>query len=103
MQQLTVWRVLSTPTGYFPKNLANANGMARIGLIGCGMWGRNLARNLSQLGALVSVADRNVENAAAFADEFGGKADSIDAVLDQHDLNGIIVATPAFIHADMAC
>lgn len=77
--------------------------MARIGLIGCGMWGRNLARNLSQLGALVSVADRNVENAAAFADEFGGKADSIDAVLDQHDLNGIIVATPAFTHAEMAC
>ena len=77
--------------------------MARIGLIGCGIWGRNLARNLSQLGALASVADRNVENAAAFADEFDGKADSIDAVLEQHDLDGIIIATPAFTHAEMAC
>ena len=77
--------------------------MARTGLIGCGMWGRNLARNLSQLGALASVADRDAENAAAFADEFGGKADSIDAVLEQHDLDGIIIATPAFTHADLAC
>ncbi|MCH1483298.1 MAG: Gfo/Idh/MocA family oxidoreductase [Alphaproteobacteria bacterium] len=77
--------------------------MARTGLIGCGMWGRNLARNLSQLGALASVADRDAENATAFADEFGGKADSIDAVLEQHDLDGIIIATPAFTHADLAC
>ena len=77
--------------------------MARTGLIGCGMWGRNLARNLSQLGALASVADRDAENAAAFADEFGGKADSIDAVLEQHDLDGIIITTPAFTHADLAC
>lgn len=77
--------------------------MARTGLIGCGMWGRNLARNLSQLGALASVADRDAENAAAFADEFGGKADSIDAVLEQHDLDGIIIATPACTHADLAC
>lgn len=77
--------------------------MARTGLIGCGMWGRNLARNLSQLGALASVADRDAENAAAFADEFGGKADSIDAVLEQHDLDGIIIATPAFTHANLAC
>ena len=77
--------------------------MARTGLIGCGMWGRNLARNLSQLGALASVADRDAENAAAFSDEFGGKADSIDAVLEQHDLDGIIIATPAFTHADLAC
>lgn len=77
--------------------------MARTGLIGCGMWGRNLARNLSQLGTLASVADRDAENATAFADEFGGKADSIDAVLEQHDLDGIIIATPAFTHADLAC
>ena len=77
--------------------------MARTGLIGCGMWGRNLARNLSQLGALASVADRDAENATAFADEFGGKADSIDVVLEQHDLDGIIIATPAFTHADLAC
>lgn len=77
--------------------------MARTGLIGCGMWGRNLARNLSQLGALASVADRDAENAAAFADEFGGKADSVCAVLEQHDLDGIIIATPAFTHADLAC
>ena len=30
--------------------------MMNIGLIGCGMWGRNLARNLAQLEALAAVA-----------------------------------------------
>ena len=30
--------------------------MTRIGLIGCGIWGRNLARNLAALGVLAGVA-----------------------------------------------
>ena len=44
--------------------------MAKIGLIGCGMWGQNLARNLAQLDALVAVADRNAEAAKKFASLF---------------------------------
>ena len=35
--------------------------------------------------------------------ELPGRLLRLDAVLDQHDLNGIIVATPAFTHAEMAC
>ena len=34
--------------------------MTRIGLIGCGMWGRILARNLAALGVLAGVADRTL-------------------------------------------
>ena len=41
--------------------------MTKIGLIGCGMWGRNLARNLAHLNVLAAVADRHDENAAEFA------------------------------------
>ena len=48
--------------------------MAKIGLIGCGMWGHNLARNLAQLGALVAVADRHVEAADEFASAFNVSA-----------------------------
>ena len=44
--------------------------MVKIGLVGCGMWGRNLARNLAQLDVLAAVADRTDENAAAFAAQF---------------------------------
>ena len=35
--------------------------MTKIGLVGCGMWGRNLARNLAQLDVLLAVADHNDE------------------------------------------
>jgi phosphoglycerate dehydrogenase-like enzyme len=45
--------------------------MTRIGLIGCGMWGRNLARNLASLGVLASVADQHPARAEDFAGEFG--------------------------------
>ena len=77
--------------------------MARIGLIGCGLWGRNLARNLGQLGALTQIADQHPERAAAFADEFGGAVSSIDAVADTDDLDGVMIATPAFTHSALAC
>jgi predicted dehydrogenase len=47
--------------------------MMNIGLIGCGMWGRNLARNLAQLNVLASVADRHAENAGEFGSAFATK------------------------------
>ena len=44
--------------------------MMNIGLIGCGMWGHNLARNLAQLEVLAAVADRQAKNAAEFGSTF---------------------------------
>ena len=40
-----------------------------LGLIGCGAWGRNLARNFKELGALKVVGDADPARAQAFADE----------------------------------
>ena len=55
--------------------------MVKIGLVGCGMWGRNLARNLAQLDVLAAVADRTDENAAAFAAQFNSRKSDWDAML----------------------
>ena len=55
--------------------------MAKIGLIGCGMWGNNLARNLVQLDALVAIADRNTKAANEFASAFNVAAMSVDCLL----------------------
>ena len=76
--------------------------MANIGLIGCGMWGRNLARNLAQLQALAAVADRNQKSAEEFASQFDVVATPIDAILSDGNVSGIVVATSARSHVDLA-
>jgi len=92
--------------------------MTRIGLIGCGMWGRNLARNLAQLGVLGGVADLVSAHAEGLAAEFdvpamnvstllgqakldGAKLDG--AGLDGAGLDGVVIATAAPTHRDLAC
>ena len=76
--------------------------MAKIGLIGCGMWGDNLARNLVQLGALVAVADRNAKAANEFASAFNVTAMSVDALIEHTNIDGIVIATGAASHDELA-
>jgi len=87
--------------------------MTRIGLIGCGMWGRNLARNLAQLGVLGGVADLVSAHAEGLAAEFDvpamnvstllGQAKLDGAKLDGAGLDGVVIATAAPTHRDLAC
>ena len=77
--------------------------MTRIGLIGCGLWGRNLARNLASLGSLAAVADRQTDRADAFASEFGTDSCSVDELLTGDGLDGVVIASAAPTHADLAC
>ena len=67
--------------------------MVKIGLVGCGMWGRNLARNLAQLDVLAAVADRTDENAAAFAAQFNSRKSDwgANAGIGQHGVPGSLI------------
>jgi UDP-2-acetamido-3-amino-2,3-dideoxy-glucuronate N-acetyltransferase len=76
--------------------------MSHIGLIGCGMWGRNLARNLAQMGALAAVSDKTQAKAEEFATQFAVTAKAIDALLEDTDITGIVLATSAPSHVDLA-
>ena len=76
--------------------------MAKIGLIGCGMWGNNLARNLVQLEALVAVADRNAKAADAFASAYHVTAMSVDELIEHANIDGIVIATGAASHDELA-
>lgn len=67
------------------------------------MWGRNLARNLMQLGVLGGVADRDTTSAAAFADQFGAPAMSVSGLIEEAGLDGVVIATAAPTHCDLAC
>ena len=76
--------------------------MVKMGLVGCGMWGRNLARNLAQLDVLAAVADRTDENAAAFATQFNSRKSDWDAMLADASIDGVVIATAAPSHDQLA-
>ena len=76
--------------------------MAKIALIGCGMWGRNIARNLAGLGALSCVHDAIEERGTSFASQFDSSYRSLEAILDDTEINGIMIASNASTHKELA-
>lgn len=69
-----------------------------VALIGCGGWGRNLARNLHDLGALRWIIDPS-QAAEQIAQEMGvGYANNIEAALQDAQVAGILIASPAEQH-----
>ena len=76
--------------------------MSKVAVIGCGHWGKNLVRNFAELGALAAVVDPNAELAAKFAKEYSVDALSFDDAIARTDIDGIVVAAPAELHANLA-
>lgn len=74
-----------------------------IALIGCGYWGRNLARILAEKSALVGIADPSPQ-ASALAAQYGVEhwPDS-KAALARTDIAAVMIATPAETHYRFAC
>ena len=72
---------------------------ARVALIGCGAWGRNVARNLAAAGALAAVCDADPGAAAAAA--CGTPVRDTGAVLADPAIDAVAIATPAATHAGL--
>lgn len=69
----------------------------RIGLVGCGGWGRHILRDLKSLGCYTEVVARS-EGSLANAQEHGADR-IIDGIADfSADLQGFVVATPTVTH-----
>lgn len=68
----------------------------RLGLIGCGRWGRNILRDLVALGCEVSVAVPGGESAAAA--KSGGASLVVQSHQDLPRVDGIVVAVPTCLH-----
>lgn len=74
----------------------------RIALIGCGRWGRNIARVLARLGALEVIVDPAVDLLEPYAEELGTRitADRAEAFVD--GIDAVAIAAPAVDHAHLA-
>jgi predicted dehydrogenase len=76
----------------------------RVGLVGLGYWGPNLARNFDDLGALAALCDLDADLRARFAERYPHArlhAD-FDEMLAAGDLDAVVVATPVPTHFDLA-
>ena len=56
--------------------------MAKVAVIGCGHWGKNLVRNFAELGALVAISDSNSKLAAQFSTQFNLPALDFETILE---------------------
>ena len=74
----------------------------KVAALGCGHWGRNIVRNLSQLGALSAVSDAAPAVAGQFSVQYDVPARHLRDLLDDEDIEAVAIATPAALHADHA-
>lgn len=73
---------------------------ARIGVVGAGGWGRNLVRNFDQLGVLRAVCDTEPGKVRSCRANYPNVncTDSLDEVLSDPEIDGVVIATPAKSH-----
>ncbi len=71
-----------------------------IGLIGCGYWGKNLARDLNSFGVLSSVSDKNPKaiNLVGKISKNIKFTTDYKKILKDESISSIVIATPAKTH-----
>ncbi|MGD0864567.1 MAG: Gfo/Idh/MocA family oxidoreductase [Rhizomicrobium sp.] len=74
----------------------------KIAAVGCGSWGQNIVRNLSELGALSAVCDINNDVAQEISRKYGVPARTLGQILDDGSYDGVAVASPAVLHVKHA-
>lgn len=72
----------------------------RIGVLGTGYWGKNLLRNVGELGALAAIADSNPETALAFSRQYPSavRHESAADMFADPNVDAVMIATPAATH-----
>jgi len=74
-----------------------------VGVVGCGYWGQNLVRNLSELGCLHAICDVEQSRLDAMLTRFDAKATThYDELLAMPEIQGIVIAAPAAQHYSLA-
>jgi UDP-2-acetamido-3-amino-2,3-dideoxy-glucuronate N-acetyltransferase len=76
----------------------------KIAVVGAGYWGENLVRVFRQLGVLRTVFDSQPARLQQLVEKYPGfrPETSLDAVLKDPEIDGIVIATPAETHCAIA-
>lgn len=82
----------------------NVKEIPGIAVIGSGYWGKNLVRNYFNIGALMLICDKNENVLANFNTQYQGVETcmALSDVLGREDIEGVVIATPAETHYDLA-
>lgn len=73
--------------------------MSDVLLVGCGLWGERVLRDLVELGARVEVAEPDAARRQV-AERLGARR-AVEQAAAAADCDGIVVATPAATHAEL--
>ena len=73
-----------------------------IALIGCGNWGKNIARNLHQMGSLACIYDSNINLSEKLSYDYSLPTLELNEIFKDHNINAIVIASPAMTHKDIA-
>ena len=75
-----------------------------IAVVGGGYWGKNLVRNFAQLGALHTICDADPKVLAQLTANYPevNTESEYPHVLQNEEIRGIVIATPAALHYSMA-
>lgn len=75
-----------------------------VAVIGCGYWGKNIVRNFAEIGALHTICDTDIDSLNELKSRYAGVKIETDftRVLQNKDISGVVIATPAVLHYRMA-
>ena len=73
-----------------------------IALIGCGNWGKNIARNLSHMEALACIYDHDQTISKKINNEFKLPCFTFGEILSNKNIKAVIIASNAETHKDLA-
>src|SRR5262245_42734627 len=72
----------------------------RIALVGVGKWGRNLLRVLTEFEEIRAVYDTDPRSLESVPSHL--RAPSFEAILENRAIEGVVIATPAATHFELA-
>jgi UDP-2-acetamido-3-amino-2,3-dideoxy-glucuronate N-acetyltransferase len=77
----------------------------KVGVVGTGYWGKNLVRNMFELGYLQTICDTDRVHLDEIGQKYPGTnlETDLDRVLDDDEIMGTVIATPAETHYDVTC
>ncbi len=73
-----------------------------IALIGCGSWGKNIARNLHQMGTLACIYDENQSLSKKLNQDFNLPSYTIHDIFRNKNIHALVIASTAKTHKVLA-